>query len=69
MTDIPRVSIDETQQLNEQDREALAFELEQLARRVRTGWLSIPPGMPSSTYRGQPVQNVVVELVHSRPKV
>ncbi len=69
MDEIPRVGIDETQQLSEQDREALAFELEQLARHVRTGWLSIPPGMPSSTYQGQPVQNVVVQLSHHRPKV
>lgn len=69
MTDVPRINIDEPQELSDQDREALAFELERLAQHVRTGWLTIPATMPRSSYRGQPVPNVVVELVHARPKV
>lgn len=68
MNDIPHVSIDQPHVWSEKDRDLIACHLEELARQVRAGLFGdLHPGATNMRKLGQPIPNVDVMMVFTRP--
>lgn len=68
MNEIPSVDISDPYVRPEDQRELIATELEDLARRIRSGVFgSIPPGQVATHHQAEPVRGMHMRVTCTRP--
>jgi hypothetical protein len=68
MNEIPSVDISDPYTWPDGQRELIATELEDLARRIRSGVFgSIPPGQVAAHHQAEPVRGMSLKVTFTRP--